>query len=266
MILYTWAAVSRSTQRPQLQGSVRAMPPEPTTMFDLEKTAAVDSLLQIPAAQRNLDWVRKLFSAIPDASLRSSKPEIMTGPDGFNYFVLALPDPDQPFEPYCLNYILPRCLEEGIGIVLNPTADKADFVWTFGHLWSFQNLGLFDRNLIAPSPPPTAAGTEPSEQKERKVKITPPTDDSVPPFARKALAQFLKTRVGHPAPALLLMQDEEAKPTENFVFNIFQENFEKPEHFNMTLQGLRWFLPPHFGLAAVPQGSEVSKYFVPIGG
>ncbi|MEO6914475.1 MAG: hypothetical protein ABI151_01535, partial [Chitinophagaceae bacterium] len=103
---------------------------------DIEKTAIVADLLKVPRTRRDDAWYRSFYTNIDTASFQSSSPQILTGPDGFTYFILRTPEPIVPFESFCLKNMTEQfLLHNGWGVVFNPKEDKsADWVFTYGSM------------------------------------------------------------------------------------------------------------------------------------
>ena len=74
----------------------------PVAKFDLAKTALVVELLSTPRERRNDAWQESFFDAIVDASLASTPEQVITGPDGFGYFVLDEPPVRAAFTSFCV--------------------------------------------------------------------------------------------------------------------------------------------------------------------
>src|SRR5690349_6153839 len=66
--------------------------------FDLEKTSETLRLLQTPGEGRDEAWRARFYAAVVDASFASSVEQVMSGPDGFPYFILRTPPEGVGFE------------------------------------------------------------------------------------------------------------------------------------------------------------------------
>ncbi len=69
---------------------------------DITKTQVIVELLQIPQEQRDDNWRQTFYDNVQTASFACGNPQIFNGPDGFPYFVLQTPEPNKPFESFCI--------------------------------------------------------------------------------------------------------------------------------------------------------------------
>src|ERR1700736_4405961 len=91
--------------------------------FDLEQTGRLAELIAIPPEERAETWVSDFMAAVPNASLASFDPQIQSGPDGFPYFQLVLPD-GGAFTPFSIVHILSDVLENGVGVVIHTNSRR----------------------------------------------------------------------------------------------------------------------------------------------
>src|SRR5258708_1463863 len=113
--------------------------------FDLSQTAALADLFQTPREEREDDWRRQFYAAVPDASLMSFDPQVSEGPDGFPYFGMAIPDPGS-ITPFCITHLLDFVLNSGLGIAVfgdSSQAEGPEWVFTYGDLLSYSLYGDF---------------------------------------------------------------------------------------------------------------------------
>ena len=69
---------------------------------DITKTPLMIDLFQTPKEQRDDDWRRTFYENAQNASYACGSPQTFTGPDGFPYFILKSPEPNKPFESFCI--------------------------------------------------------------------------------------------------------------------------------------------------------------------
>src|SRR6218665_3217739 len=102
---------------------------------DLAKTEAIFKLVQTPPAERNDRWNDLFLENLAGASFRCGDPQVITGPDGYPYFQLFLPEPGVEFQCYVIEQIAGAfLLEHGLGVVINPSGTGADWVLTYGDI------------------------------------------------------------------------------------------------------------------------------------
>jgi hypothetical protein len=225
-------------------------------MFDLEKTAALDRLFQIPRDRRDAAWIAAFYQAAPEASLATGEQQLIKGPDGLPYFALYLPKPNAPFDSFCIAQVAENCLTHGVGCVINPDKTPPDWVFTYGNLWSLHSYSTFDATPPAkPQATPTAG---------RQVLMAAPSEQFLPAPARNVLKSYLQ-QVGVKEPQVLLISDAQATPTQSLAFSFYREDAQSDEQYHEVLNVLKaWFLPPHYGLVALPKSGDYEQYFVPL--
>lgn len=218
--------------------------------FDLEKTAAVAALFQVPREQRDADWIARFFAAVPDASMATSEQQVFRGPDGLPYFDLHLPEPEKPFETFCMTHLADHCTSNGFGIVFHPQDQPPQWVFSYGDLWHLRTHGkLMLRHTDG------SLGGEGDQ-----VMVGTPSDRLLPPWARTVLKSFLEfLKVADPSVVLVVSQ--KATPAECLIFNLHPEDYP-PDIFQRNQQMLAWFIPPHLSLAFVGRGSQFESSFV----
>ena len=112
--------------------------------FDLQKTQQVLDLFEVDRDNRDDAWCQKFYEVVADASMSAPKDQVLVGPDGFPYFVLNPPPAKQTFEPFCISHILQTCMDEGLGVVLQPEPAPPQWVFPYGVLWTLNAFGKFE--------------------------------------------------------------------------------------------------------------------------
>ena len=234
--------------------------------FDLTKTQDLADLLVIDREQRDSAWISRFYDVISDASMATSPHQVLQGPDGFSYFVLNMPAPGRNFEPFCLSHILDSCLENSLGVVIEPQPEPPEWVIPFGLLWSKKEFGRFDLNLQPGTEIPNEEGTPEIPEHlagKQAVLIGQPSAAFFPPYARKAVKKFLSEQ-GVRDPGVMLLSNPAQRPSQTLAFSIFAEDFADRDQFRNFMQHLSWFFPPHYHLSSVSKGSDVARNFKPL--
>lgn len=238
--------------------------------FDLTETQEVHDLFNVGREQRDQTWRDRFFAAIVDASMATTPQQILRGPDRFPYFVLNLPPAGEPFETFCISHILDACLDHGFGAVIQPEPDPPQWVFTYGNLWSLKEFGKFELEQLAEEgagesngvasakPPPSDAGDP------RPVLTGQPSASFLPPYARKAIKEFLTEKTGNAGPRVLLVNDPRNTAGQLLTFSVFAEDFASKNDFEDVMYRLTWYLPPHYGLVSIAKDSELAKGFEPL--
>ena len=69
---------------------------------DISKTYIIAALFKVPRSERDNQWRQEFYEHVASASFACATPQTLTGPDGFTYFILRTPEPDKPFESFCI--------------------------------------------------------------------------------------------------------------------------------------------------------------------
>ena len=238
------------------------------TKADLTKTHDLADLLVVPRDQRDRDWARQFYAAISDAGMTTTSDQILQGPDGFSYFVLNMPAPNRDFQPLSLAQVLDFCLENSLGVVIEPQPEPPEWVIPFGQLWSKKELGRFDLNLEPDAGSETATEVRSPEVPSHlagkpAVLLGQPNQYYFPAFARSAVRKFLMSQ-GYATPGVLLLSNPNQTPLETINFSVFPEDFADQNDFNNFMKHLAWFFPPHYQLSSISKASVLAKNFQPL--
>ena len=234
---------------------------------DLKKTQDLADLLVVERELRDSSWMSRFYQTIDDASMTTTADQILQGPDGFSYFVLNMPPPRRDFEPFCISHILDFCLENSLGVVVEPQPEPPEWVIPFGLLWSKKEFGSFDVNIDPAAGDPVPEDPEFELPKhlvgKQAVLVGQPSHAFFPEYARNAVRKFLLNQ-GIANPAVLLLSNPAQKPSQTLAFSVFTDDFSDREQFRNFMQHLSWFFPPHYRLSSVSKGSEVARSFKPL--
>jgi hypothetical protein len=224
------------------------------TMKSDQKLSQLRQLCGIDRDARDEEWFRAFITVFSDAPLAVCNPEIDRGPDGFEYFGLALTDDiPQNGRRASLNDLVLYCTEEAhCGIVLfREIARPGDPEWVFslGDLWSFRMFGSIDG--------------DPIDVDERQGKnllsdtgeylISSPGEDFMPQAMRTALGNFLRDVIQLEYPAVALVIASGYRPTRNLMVNLKGSQFRDAEHQKTVMNLITWFLPRSRGVMLMPE-------------
>ncbi len=216
---------------------------------DLTKTALIQDLIMIPHEKRDEEWQNNFLNQVTTASFRCGTPQIISGPDGFPYFQLLMPEYGKPFDCYVIdNMIDDYLLEKGLGIVVNPDSGNPDWVFTYGDILSYKLFGNFY----------TDAGIrfsldveDETIQGQENIMVAQPSEAILPTYTRKIVQQFL-TENGIKKPKVFLMvRGEGENITHDLVFNFTPNDFESEEYYRTVMQNLAWFFPKHYSFVGM---------------
>lgn len=195
----------------------------------------LDKLLQVPYEHRDHDWEDRFFMSITKSNVKLSAPDPQTGPDGWPYMMTeTAADATEPVQKI-FQWIATR----GIGVVLNPTKEYPDFVFTYGMIWHFRETGYFYMRQ-----PEVATGSV-NFTAGQKLMTGEPTEKYLPGYVRKILREFFRDQGLHAVK--ILMVSENGK---HFDLAFSTESLgSPPEKENQGIaEAISWFLPPHYSI------------------
>jgi hypothetical protein len=228
---------------------------------DIQKVETINTLLKVSPEERDQAWREKFYESVIDASFRTQEPQIFPGPDGFPYFALYSPEPHEPFESFCICNLIDWCLENGIGIVINPGPTGADWVFSYGDILTHKMFGVFTVDI-------GESNLEPFEkvvmQQEEQVIVGQPSEEFLPQAVKEAIKRFFSQAYGKEDLGVFLMLRPGDEPPNQLVFSIFEDEFGGEANIPLVLQQIAWFLPRHYPVLTVPRGSSLSDSFSPL--
>lgn len=220
-------------------------------LFDLEQTQRLASLIAIPQEERDDAWADSFLAAAPNASLASFDSQIESGPDGFPYFQLVLPDAGA-FTPFSIVHILKDCLGNGVGAVIH-TSTKRDenpaWVFTLGDLVSyslFQDFAGDPRVYKSQDPPP-------DEDADKSLLRAVPSEEYFPAGARTAMGRFMHGPFQVPEPKIGLVSGPSLRPRESLMVNLRASDYGgDSEKLSSAMGYLTWFIPKTYSVMPLP--------------
>jgi len=225
---------------------------------DLEKTALIHQLINIPLEKRDQNWVYLFAVNVPDASFRCGDPQVIMGPDGFPYFQLLIPEVGQPFECYVVNFLKEALLKEGLGIVLNAGKGQPDWVCSYGDLLNFYLHGEFYSTM-----PAAVDSASEALSAYEEAWVGQPSETYLPAMTRAVLRHYL-IQVGVKDPKVLLMLPAKSEPSQlSLVFNISPDLFESEDHYLEIKNRIGWFLPRQYLIFGVEENA-MKNHFKPL--
>ncbi len=237
-----------------------AAPKTPRPECDITKTQVMVDMFRVPGEQRDDSWHEAFYANVPTASFACADPQVVNGPDGFPYFVLKTPEAGQPFESFCIRNMKDDfLLERGFGVVINPRAGGADWVFSYGDI---VNLHL-NNEFYTAAPVVNLEKTE-TIREEEQVLVAQPSESYLPGSTRQVLRSFLQS-IGVKDPGIMMVCRTTAEGAlQELAFNIFPDDFPSPDHFNYRLQQISWFLPRHYIVIAFSRDAALANNFAPL--
>lgn len=229
---------------------------------DLEKTTIISNLVQIPKAQRDQKWEQTFLENIGEASFRCGEPQVITGPDGYPYFQLFLPEPNTSFQCYVIKNMKDDfLLKLGYGVVINPTEEGVDWVLPYG---TIVNFSLKNEFYTATETPFSKMPGYETLNEDEKVMVGQPSETLLPKLTRQVIAEFLKSNgVENPKIILMMRTSEDGNVSQDLVFNFTAKDFNDESVFENLARTLSWYLPQHYSLVFMDETS-FSADFIPL--
>lgn len=258
--------ISPATPEPVVSQSispVSAPKDVPETYYgDLEKTGILVDLSKVPQEKRNEAWLKSFISNVSLASFKAGDPQVITGPDGFPYFNLLLPEPGETFQCYVIdNMVFDFLATQGLGIVIGANKEQPDWVFTYGDVMNYAvKRDFYNKDN-------TFFNTEPADNKvtfasDKEIMVGQPSEFLLPKPTRDVLRGFLNFK-GIKEPKVLLMSSNstDGKQVQDLVFNFTPKNFSNEDEFRGTVQQMQWFLPRHYSVTFFDEDSSLKSHF-----
>lgn len=224
---------------------------------DITKTQVIVDLFQIPQEQRDDNWRQTFYDNVQTASFACGNPQIFKGPDGFPYFVLQTPEPNKPFESFCIRNMKDDfLLDKGFGIAINPKNNSVDWVFSYGDIVNLHlNKELFTKTDTI------EIQNEETLKEDEKVLLAQPSESFLPKQTRQALKSFLQS-IGIKRPKIMMVcRTIDGQVIQELAFNIFREDFQSIDQLNLRLKQISWFLPRHYVVLSLPKKSNFTNNF-----
>lgn len=200
----------------------------------------LESLLNTPDEERDLDWENQFFVALTKSNLNVMAADPQTGPDNWPYLMTeTAPDAEEPAQK-----IIDWLSTRGIGLVVNPTKEYPDYVFSYGMLWHFRETGLFFR------PSETTSSGAFRVEPGTDLHAGEPDPRYLPQYVRNILRDFFRDQTILAAKILVISTD---RVNYDLAFSI--ESLGNPpetEHAGIA-EAISWFLPPHYSVVLVSE-------------
>ena len=256
--------LKKKETKPQLDtATTSAEKDDGAYLGDLDKTNVLFELIKIPKAERDEKWQQSFLENISHASFRCGEPQVITGPDGFPYFQLFLPEPHKAFQCFVIDRMKDDfLLKRGYGVVINPTENSADWVLSSGDIVNYHLSGKFYTEIETPFSKETESETITQDE---EVMIGQPSEELLPLQTRETIASFLKGN-GIENPKIMLMMRKRKDGngvSQDIVFNLTAADFPSQETCDNVMKAIRWYLPSHYSYVGM-NDKDLQSSFVPL--
>ncbi len=221
------------------------------------KTEVIVELLKIPKDKRDEAWKNTFFENIITASFPETLPQIIFGIDSFPYFVLKTIENYNPFESYCIKNMQDNILlRRGIGVIINPDGNDADWVFSYGDILNLKinNEFISKTNYKIQQNPELLKNND-------EFHIVKLSENHLPDYTRLLLKSYLQ-KIGVKKPKFMVIQRKENTPfVPELVFNLFAEDLTSLYEFNQYINQLSWYLPKHYIISTISKHSDLLSNF-----
>lgn len=221
---------------------------------DLEKTEILADLIKTPKAERDQQWHDKFLANVSGASFRCGDPQVAVGPDGYPYFQLHLPEPNKQFQCFVIDQMRDHLLKTGIGVVINPAPNSADYVFSYGDILNLEVNNTFYTDGETPF---SKGAKDETIDKDEKVLVAQPSEKILPHASRQIISQHLKKNGIETPKVLLLMRSNEAEKvaSQDLVFNVTPKDFTDENSYRSVMRSIGWYLPRHYSFVGMEEDS-----------
>lgn len=208
---------------------------------------SLNELLAVKSKLRDGEWETNFLSSVQAGQIRVLSQDPQSGPEGFPYLLTTSYGEGQqdPFQR-----VAHWCADTGVGIVLNPTEDGEDYMFTFGMLWNYKYRGEFYSFWSHDE-----ASTDGDKMVIRKM-----TDVFWPEKPRRIFREFLMQQSILSPKVVLFSKTAKSDPE----LGISLESLGNPpaaEHQGI-LEAFSWFFPRHYTLLLVKESDIGAQHFV----
>lgn len=207
----------------------------------------LNQLLAVKSSLRDYEWEQSFFTTLTGGRIRVLSQDPQSGPEGFPY-LLTTSYGEKNEEPF--QRVAHWCADTGIGLVLNPSEDGEDYLFTFGMLWNYKFRGEFY----------SMWSHDDKNASDNKMVVRQITEAYWPEKPRKLFREFLIHQNILNGRVCLFSKSASSDPE----LAISLESLGNPaqrEHKGI-LEGFSWFFPRHYSLVLVSEAKIGTQHFV----
>lgn len=219
--------------------------------LDGTPTRRAHRLLEVPPANRDAAWTSQFLANVGEAAFFLRVPAIVQGIEPFPYFALYSTPGEQPYPGHVIHHMKDDfMLDQGLGAVINPEGEDADWAFSYGDILHYHLYGAFY--------PPLPGGPAPAGW-----PVLAP-EARLPEVARKALRTFL-ARLGVADPGVRLATWDHAGPGSlELLFAFSPRDFRNLDDFQFAMNNLSWFLPRQYSYSVAGNLARAEGTFEPL--
>jgi hypothetical protein len=251
---------------------VRRFAAQPDPMHDMDRTARLAQLFEVPRERWDAAWQDLFWDAMWSAALEIGTPQVFTGPDGFPYLRFQMPDPEAArLEGSSLANVAPSLVGDHVGFALFADADPASAPLWVASMGVIASIIDFDNpygdpiDLQEMALPLDPAKVEAEQHQttlrvEQEVLISGPSNAYISPASAAGLHRHLVEgwKIADPRVALLIAPH--LRPMRSLVIGKRVSDFARegiPEQQMLDqVRMLSWYLPPSRMLMLMPESLD----------
>lgn len=209
----------------------------------------LNTLLTVKTQLRDSSWDDQFFQKLQEGSIRVLTQDPQEGPEGFPYLLVTTYG-DTGFEPF--QRVAHWCADKGVGIVLNPTEDGEDYLFTFGMLWNYKHRGEFFSTWVH----------EEAGQIKDQMVVRQITENYWPKIPRQIFKEFLLQQNILRPRVCLFSQSSSSDPELGFSMDSLGHPPERER--KGIMEAFSWFFPRHYSLVLVSEKDIGTHHFTDI--
>lgn len=200
----------------------------------------IEKILSVPSDNRNAHWEIDFFNSLSKSNVNVMSADPQIGPDNWPYLMAEWADGGTESVQKVIHWLH----DKGIGLVVNPTKEYPDYVFTYGMIWSFKESGYFYKTADQI----TSGAVEIKENSN--CFYGAPSEAYLPKYVRRILKDFFMDQGLLNVKVLMISTDNKF-----FDFAISLESLGNPpqaEHEGIA-EAISWFLPPHYSILLISE-------------
>lgn len=194
----------------------------------------------------------ELFKKLQESPCSVLSPDPQEGPDGFPYLFVSTDAQGNSANQDQFRNIANWCASRGIGVVINPSKDGAEYLFTYGMLWNYILRGEF----LTPAPPRNggALNIEPGQILHAGM----PSEDYWPSAVKKIFKEFLLQQGIMDLRSVQLMETP-GGPVD-LCFSLESLGHPPETEWSGILEAFSWFFPRHYSLSLISEKNFKTEF------
>ena len=201
-----------------------------------------NTLLEQSEDQRTSQWEEDFLNLFPKQNVVLDSEESKSGPDHWPYLFTR----NHPEAKDSVRNILHWLSDKGIGLAFNAQKDLPDYIFTYGMIWHYREMGYFHSQIDQPEVPKSAV-FKPGQE----ILSGPPSAEYIPQYVRDILKELFSNHGLKEEVRWLVISGDEKHYDLCFSLESLG-NPRKEEHLDIA-ESFSWFFPSHFSIVLVSE-------------